>query len=133
MKYLLDTHTFLWSLTEEKRIPEKTLREIKNPDNEVFVSAVSFWEIAIKMRLQKLDLDGLPTTDLPALAERMHFQLIHLTPEEAVSYGKLVEKSHKDPFDRMLIWQCIKRTMTMVSRDGAFCKFKEYGLKVLLE
>jgi len=57
--------------------------------------------------------------------------LIDLTPEEANTYSDLAENTHNDPFDRMLIWQCIRRNMTMVSKDTEFKKFKDYGLKVL--
>jgi PIN domain nuclease of toxin-antitoxin system len=131
MNYLLDTHTFLWSLTGEKHIPERAREKIKDANNEIFVSAVSFWEITIKIRLKKLDLGGLAIEDLPALAERMDFQLIGVTPEEASTYGNLAETTPKDPFDRMLIWQCIQRNMTMVSKDGEFEKFKVFGLKLL--
>ncbi len=131
MKYLLDTHTFLWTLTQSKSLPEKALEAIKNPDNEIFVSAVTFWEISIKTRLRKLDPGGLPIEDLPALAEKMDFQLMDLTPEEAATYGSLAENTHNDPFDRMLIWQCIRRNMTMVSKDAEFKKFRNYGLKIL--
>lgn len=57
-------------------------------------------------------------TDLIPLAEEMGFELIALSPEEALTYGTLKEDSHFDPFDRMLIWQAICRDLTMVSRDA---------------
>jgi PIN domain nuclease of toxin-antitoxin system len=131
MKYLLDTHTFLWTITQSKSLPEKVTQAIKNPNNEIFVSAVTFWEISIKTRLKKLDLDGLPIEDLLPLAEKMDFLLIDLTSEEANSNGNLNEDTHKDPFDRMLIWQSIRRNMTLISKDSEFRKFKACGLKLL--
>ncbi len=78
-----------------------------------------------------IGMDSLPIGDLPALAERMDFQLMDLTPEEAATYCNLAEGTHSDPFDRMLIWQCIRINMTMVSKDAEFKKFKNYGLKIL--
>ncbi|OHD69877.1 MAG: DNA-binding protein [Spirochaetes bacterium RBG_16_49_21] len=131
MKYLLDTHTFIWTITQSKALPEKVIQAIKNPNNEIFVSAVTFWEISIKTRLKKLDLDGLPMEDLLSLAEEMDFQLIDLTSEEANSYGNLDEDTHKDPFDRMLIWQSIRRNMTLINNDSEFDKFRVCGLKLL--
>ena len=131
MNYLLDTHAFLWAITQSKDLPEKTIKALKNPHNEVFVSAISFWEISIKTRIKKLDLGGLPIKDLIGLAERMDFKLIELSPMEASSYGELAESTHNDPFDRMLIWQAIKRDMCMVSKDREFKKFKAYGLRLL--
>jgi len=131
MKYLLDTHVFLWAIGQSKDLPEEVMRELKNPNNEVYVSAITFWEISIKIRIKKLDLSGIPSEDLISLAEKMDFQVIDLTPEEANTYIDLAENTHNDPFDRMLIWQCIRRNMTIVSKDIEFTKFKDYGLKIL--
>jgi len=131
MKYLLDTHAFLWAIGQSSSLPEIVIRELKNPKNEVFVSAITFWEISIKTRIKKLDLGGIPQEDLVSLAEKMDFQVIDLTPEEANTYASLSESTHKDPFDRMLIWQCIQRNMTIISKDIEFEKFKDYGLKML--
>jgi PIN domain nuclease of toxin-antitoxin system len=131
MKYLLDTHAFLWSLAQSTMIPARVRQELRNPRNEVFVSAVNLWEISIKTRLGKLDLGGLPIGDLIALAKETGFQLICLSPEEATTYRTLEEDSHFDPFDRMLIWQALRRHLTMVSRDAEFKKFVPYGLDLV--
>ena len=131
MKYLLDTHTFLWTVSGSENIPETTRTAIKSQENEVYVSSVSLWEIAIKSRIGKLDLGSIETDELIGLAERMGMELISLSPEEAISYVRLEEDSHFDPFDRMLIWQAIGRKMTMVSRDADFKKFVSHGLKLL--
>lgn len=131
MKYLLDTHTFIWSIAQSTLIPEQTRQELRNPGNEVCVSAVNLWEISIKTRIQKLDLGGLKVGDLIGVAEEMGFQLISLLPEEAVTYETLGEDTHFDPFDRMLIWQAIHRNLTMVSRDAEFEKFVPHGLQLL--
>ena len=131
MKYLLDTHTFIWSISESKLIPERTSLEIRNPKNEVFISAVNLWEISIKTRIKKIDLGSVAVDDLIGLAEEMGFQLIGLSPEEALSYCKLEEDSHFDPFDRMLIWQAINRNLTMISKDLEFDKFVPHGLRLL--
>lgn len=133
MKYLLDTHVFLWSATQSKALPKKVIQAIKDPNNEVYVSAITFWEISIKTRLKKLDLGGLPIEDLIMLAEKMDFQLIDLTPEEANTYYNLSEETHNDPFDRMLIWQSIRRNLTIISKDTEFDKFKSHGLRILWE
>jgi PIN domain nuclease of toxin-antitoxin system len=112
-------------------IPEQTKLAVINPDNDVYVSSVSLWEIAIKNRLGKLDLGDVETGELIGLSEKMGFELIGLTPTEAITYGNLEENSHFDPFDRMLIWQAIGRKLTMVSKDSNFGKFIPHGLKLL--
>ena len=131
MNYLLDTHTFLWTVSNTENLSEKALEIIKNPKNEIYISAVSFWEISIKTRLNKLNLDKIEPEELLTLAEKMDFQVISLTPEEAITYHKLKEQTHNDPFDRILIWQSISRNMTILSNDQKFYKFVPYGLKLI--
>ena len=131
MKYLLDTHTFLWTICDSDQLSEKAKEKIKNINNDVFVSAVSLWEISIKAKLGKLKIDGFKIEALCDLAEKLDVELIGLSPEEAISYHALEAPSHKDPFDRMLIWQSIKREMILISKDSKFKYFKKYGLNVL--
>jgi len=131
MKYLLDTHTFLWTISSSEKLPKTTKSKIVDPNNEIYISAVSLWEIAIKTRIKKIDLDEIEIDDLITLAEKMGMELISLTPEESISYGKLEENSHFDPFDRMLIWQAIQRNLTIISKDEEFKKFEKHGLKLL--
>ena len=131
MKYLLDTHTFIWTVAESMKLSERVKKEIQDQKNEVFISSVNLWEISIKTRIKKIDLGGVQNDELIGLAEEMGIQLIGLSPEEAISYGKLEESSHFDPFDRMLIWQAITRKYTMISKDLEFEKFVPHGLKLL--
>jgi len=131
MNYLLDTHTFLWSIADSAKLSARARSEIKNPKNDVFISSVNLWEISIKTRIKKIDLGGVLVDDLIGLAETMGIQLIDLSHEDALSYGKLEEDSHFDPFDRMLIWQAISRKYTVISKDPEFVKFVPYGLQLL--
>jgi PIN domain nuclease of toxin-antitoxin system len=131
MRYLLDTHVLLWKIANSEKIPAKVLAETEDPDNELFISAVSLWEIAVKTRIGKLDLGGIEPADLITLAEKMGISAVSLVPDEAVSYTKLKEVTHTDPFDLMLIWQAIQRKMVLVSADPAFSKFKKAGLRLL--
>lgn len=131
MNYLLDTHTFLWTIADSGKLPQAVREIIISPANEIYVSAVSFWEIGIKSRLGKLDLGNLVPEQLVSIAEEMEFQTISLTPEEASTYARLKETEHKDPFDRMLVWQAIQRNFVIVSKDGKFAKFEPFGLKII--
>ena len=130
MKFLPDTHTFLWAIAASDKIPVATQSKITNPDNEIFISAVSLWEVAIKTRIKKLNLGCIKTDDLIPIAGKMGMECISLSPEESIGYGKLEENSHSDPFDRMLIWQAMQRNLTIISKDKAFNRFKEHGLKL---
>jgi len=129
MRLLLDTHTFLWAVSEPLRLPNNSRRAIEDKTNQVFVSSIALWEITIKVRIGKLELgwdDDLITAGLNAGIET-----IQLSPDEAASYGGLTESTHNDPFDRMIIWQAIQRDMILVSGDAGFKKFESEGLKLL--
>ncbi len=129
MRLLLDTHTFLWAVSEPSKLPTKARRAIEDMANQAFVSAIALWEVTIKVRIGKLDLGW--DDDLITAALNAGIEPLPLTPEEAASYGDLTESSHHDPFDRMLIWQAIQRQMILVSGDPEFEKFKSDGLRLL--
>ena len=131
MRLLLDTHAFLWTLSAPKRLPAAARNTIANADNEVLVSAVTFWEISIKIRLGKLRPAEAHPSDLVSTAETLGFLTIPLSPDEAATYGGLSEPTHNDPFDRMLAWQAISRKLVLVSGDREFERFKPDGLKLL--
>ena len=131
MKYLLDTHTFIWALSDLKKLPALVRSIIDDRENTIFVSSITFWEIAIKVRRGRLSPIGLPNETTVEAAESMGFLPIPLLPEEAASSKELTEDTHFDPFDRMLVWQAIKRNLTLISRDTEFSKFAPDGLKIL--
>lgn len=131
MRILLDTHAFIWTASRSGRLPQTVRTVIENSDNPVFVSAVSFWEIATKFRRGRLDLDGLLPIDLVDKAASMEIDVIYLEPKEAASVNDLTEGTHFDPFDRMLIWQAIQRDLTLISGDVEFEKFRRDGLRLL--
>src|SRR5688572_159150 len=99
MRYLLDTHAFLWTATRSKQLPKIIRSEIEDANNSIFVSAVSFWEIATKFRKGRLDLDGLQPIDFIDKVIAMDIDVIPLSPEEAATVNNLTEQSHFDPFD----------------------------------
>jgi PIN domain nuclease of toxin-antitoxin system len=128
MKLLLDTHTLLWSIGKTNELSGKVIQEIKNADNEIFVSAVSLWEIALKSSIGRLFV-SFNINKIPDYCRRMRFTLIPLEPLDALSSMNLPQKdSHKDPFDRMLIFQCIKNEYVFVSKDTQMELYKDEGL-----
>ena len=131
MRFLLDTHTFIWAISNRRKLPARVISVIEKRENEIFVSSVSFWEIALKVRISKLDQIGNDDRDLVTIAENTGFQPIPLDPVEASTSFKLAEDTHFDPFDRMLIWQAISRKLTLLSGDREFERFKADGLKLL--
>lgn len=129
MNLLLDTHGFLWSLFAPDKLSKIAVREIKSPNNEVAVSVVTFWEISLKYALGKLELTGVVPEELPDFTTQMNMEILPITAAEASSFHKLPRISHKDPFDRIIIWQAIQRKMTLVSKDRDFKAYRKFGLK----
>jgi len=132
MIYLLDTHTLIWSTIDTKKLSKTSKEIIFNRDNEIFVSTVSFWEISLKTRIKSFSFENINIMSFPQYAKDMGFTIINLEENEAITYSKLPQKSnHKDPFDRMLIWQAITKNMTIISKDESFEQYKKDGLKLI--
>jgi PIN domain nuclease of toxin-antitoxin system len=92
---------------------------------------ITFWEIALKYSLNKLELEGITPDELPEFARKMNFELLSLNAAEAASFYHLPRITHKDPFDRMLIWQAIREKMVLISKDSKIEAYEDCGLKVL--
>jgi PIN domain nuclease of toxin-antitoxin system len=132
MRLLLDTHTLLWSIGKTNELSEKAVQEIKNANNEILVSAVSLWEIALKYSIGKLIMESFDIKNIPEYCDEMGFELIPLEPIDALNSLYLQQKNiHKDPFDRMLIYQCIKNGYIFVSKDTRIKIYKEDGLEFI--
>jgi PIN domain nuclease of toxin-antitoxin system len=132
MRLLLDTHTVLWAIGKSDELSGRVIQEIKNVHNEILVSAVSLWEIALKYSIGKLAIDPFDIKKIPEYCEEMGFELIPLEPIDALNSLSLPQKSiHKDPFDRMLIYQCIKNKYVFVSKDTKIKIYGEDGLKYI--
>ncbi|GBF44603.1 PIN domain protein [Leptospira ellinghausenii] len=131
MTYLLDTHALLWVIGDSKQLSKNIIKIVQNQENQIFVSAISLWEISLKFKLGKLKLSGFKPEEIPKLLEKLNINIIELSQEEASSYHNLKEDFHKDPFDRMLIWQCISRKLTFISKDSEIKKYKISGLKTI--
>jgi PIN domain nuclease of toxin-antitoxin system len=131
MKYLIDTHIFLWSLFSQEKISRSASEIISDSDNRIYVSTITFWEISLKFSINKLELVGITPDELPEFAGKLSFKILNLSAEDAASFYHLPKITHKDPFDRMLIWQAIREKMVLISKDRKIAAYGEFGLKVL--
>lgn len=128
---LLDTHSFLWAVIEPERLSAKLRRVIADPANDIHLSTVSFWEISLKFALGKLELSGCTPDDLVPIARDMGLDIVAPSAEEAAGFHRLPRKAHKDPFDRMLIWQCLQRDWAFLTRDRELDDYRALGLKTI--
>jgi len=131
-KYLLDTHTLIWAIVDKNKLSKQVLKILQDNDNKIFVSAVSFWEIAIKHGKGKMDLENFQIRNIPDYCRRLSIEQIPLMPEDAINYSDLpFYENHKDPFDRMLIYQCIRCNFILVSKDDKMKFYENDGLELI--
>lgn len=121
MRLLLDTHVLLWWLADDRKLGKGGREIIANPNNDVHVSSVSVWEVAIKATLGRLEIQ---LDDLEDAIIRNGFRPLPIGFRHAVTAGRL-PSVHRDPFDRMLIAQASVEELRVVSHDRVF---EQYGL-----
>lgn len=102
MRYLLDTHTFLWWIVDDPRLSSRSRAIIKEPNNEIYFSAASAWEIAIKAQLGRITFEDDPAAFIPQQIAANGFMNLPIRSEHALHVSTL-PLLHRDPFDRILV------------------------------
>ena len=126
MDLLLDTHALIWFLNGDKKLSIKVRQEIESPENSKIVSIGSIWEIAIKMSLDKFRFPK-GFKYFFSMVEKNGFELLPITFEHTIVLSTL-EFIHRDPFDRLLISQCIADKLTIVTKDE---NIKRYDIQTI--
>ena len=125
MNILLDTCTFLWLSSKPKKLSDKALSLCANPQNTLYLSPVSAWEIILKHRIGKLSLKLSPDDYIKT--QRLVHDIEELAFEEADAFHQVgIDLHHKDPFDRMLVCQAIEHDLTLLTPDE---KIQVYDVK----
>lgn len=122
MRALLDTSTFLWWITDSPQLSKKVKEIISDADNEIYFSAVSAWEIGIKISLKKLKLTNKPEAFIVAQQNKNNFLSLPLSVRHAAASASLPHH-HKDPFDRMLICQANAEKLSLLTSDRWIKKY----------
>lgn len=113
---LLDTHTLLWLVSKPSAVDASALAVIADPNTSVWVTAASAWEIAIKTRLGRLDGEALLSAWTDIIAGMSTTELPIESPD-AILAGRLPWE-HRDPFDRVIVAQALRRNLTIATRDS---------------
>jgi len=115
MRLLVDTHLLLWAMSQSRRLPKDARALLEDPANELFHSAASLWEIAIKMGLRRADF----MVDLPLLRDALSRMGSVELPVTGVHAERLLllPPIHKDPFDRMLVAQSLSEPLVLLTND----------------
>lgn len=127
MTLLLDTHAFLWWVEGAPALGRRARAAVSNPDNEVFFSVASCWELAIKLSLGKLRLTQSLERFIPEQLTRNGFALLGMEFRHVARVADL-PFHHRDPFDRVLVAQALVDELAIVSADGIF---RKYGVTVV--
>ncbi len=118
MRMLLDTHIFLWFASGDKKLALALRSLISDPQNEIFLSVVSLWEMITKYNLGHLPLPQPPEVYAPIQRKRLRIGSLAVDEGSVFQTAKL-PPLHRDPFDRLLIGQAIEHGLTLVTVDAA--------------
>ncbi len=122
MRYLLDTHVWLWLMTARSRLASDVLETLSDPETSMFLSAASAWEIAIKHRLGKLPLPEPAERYVPDRLARSGTLALPITHAHALGVTSL-PLHHGDPFDRLLVAQAQLESLELLTADEAFAPY----------
>lgn len=125
MRVLLDTHVLLWALTDDPKLSSKARRLIENAAD-IYVSAATFWEMAIKVGLGKLDAD---LDEIREYCLESGFVELPITSEHAIAVKDL-EPHHKDPFDRLIVATAISEPMRLLTADTQIAQYTSLAILV---
>ena len=132
MKYLLDTHTFIWSFMCPDKLSKRVFSIISDANNTIYVSPITFWEIAIKHRLGKINLGKINPIHLPNIASEYDFSILPLDAYDYVTISNLpVKGDHQDPFDQMLVHNALRKNLILLSVDKKFKQYEKEGLQLI--
>lgn len=121
MRLLLDTHILLWWLANDPALPKTAADLIRDPENVIFVSAVSVWEISLKESLGKLNVPAKFAEGL----EKESFESLPLTARQARALVQL-PWLHRDPFDRILVAQALTENLTLLTADTTVASYGDF-------
>ena len=127
MKYLIDTVVWLWSIGEVARLNQTARDTLTSPEHDLYFSAASVWEIAIKTSIGRMDLKGPPRIVVPRETERQGLRSLPVTYSHALAVHDL-PLLHGDPFDRLLVAQARCEGLTLITADR---ELKKYPVEIL--
>jgi len=122
MSMLLDTHAFLWFLLDDPRLSATARHAIINPDHDIAVSPATYWEIAIKIRLNKYTLPEPYEVFMEREIVTNQFRILPIVPRHTAVLTTL-PFYHRDPFDRLIIAQAMVEQMPIITGDAAFAAY----------
>lgn len=131
MNYLLDTHILLWLMFEPEKLSFPAKNIIIEKPKSCYISGITFFEISLKYGLSKLSFGIFKPNDIYDEAIKLGFNILDFKTSDVIDFHNLPQHIHKDPFDKMLVWQAIKSNLTLISQDKKLEVYQENGLKIM--
>ncbi len=123
MKYLLDTHTFIWMAASPDKLSDKIVELVRQPENELLLSAASGWETALLWKLNRIELPEDPGVFIPQIIQSLSLTPLSIGFNTAIAAATL-PLLHRDPFDRLLIAIAMHEKVAILSKDHIMKKYK---------
>jgi len=127
VRYLLDTHAFLWMAADPDQLSRRVRKIVRNKNNRLYLSAASGWEIALLEKLNRIKLPDEPQRFIPEAIQRLSVLPIPISFSTAIT-AAMLPLIHRDPFDRIIIAEAEKGKLIVITKDK---KFVEYGIQSL--
>lgn len=121
MRLLADTQVLIWALLSPQKLSARAAAALQNPEHEIFCSVATVWEMAIKLRLKKLEL-GATLEEFVAQHRANNIHFLPVRVAHAVQVAEL-PLHHRDPFDRLLIAQAMQEKLRIITVDPAFARY----------
>ena len=122
MRFLVDTHTFLWAVQSPEKLTDRVRSVFADRDAELLVSIATPWEMAIKAGIGKLENGAEILDNFEIRATACGYRMLETSIKHAIRSGNL-PRYHKDPFDRLLIAQALDLDLALLSRDDIFDRY----------
>ena len=131
MNYLVDTRYLLWSLIDPSKIKKHVTEILTDTQTIKYVSKISFLEIALKYSIGKLKLEGTTPEEILNASRESGFKILDIGEDDIVTSHLLpFIENHRDPFDRLIVWQCIRNDIVLVTADIRLRGYEPHGLKI---
>ncbi len=134
MNILIDTHIALWAIADKNKLLKETLDELEKLDNNIYVSIASIWEVAIK-NTKHSDIMPMNENAFVKNCKKMEFEFLPIKISHIINLRNLKEKNenilHKDPFDRMILSQCLTENMTLYTHDKVFENYDVQNVNII--
>ncbi len=131
MNYLVDTHYLLWSLIDPSKIKKHVTEILTDTQTIKYVSKISFLEIALKYSIGKLKLEGTTPEEILNASRESGFKILDIGEDDILTSHLLpFIENHRDPFDRLIVWQCIRNDIVLVTADIRLRGYEPHGLKI---